>query len=207
MKIAALAFLVLLVGFHILEGGKSTLDRPLSMFRDDGLEGVGYLHFGLLLVLGGLAIIPTVQLEHHGGTVVYALGWVLLLVVAVTPSLGELHNTCAFLLLALLYVYYAALLFPAGVLWVYLHLVVPVLLVVATQYHSYGLWQKSLIAYFVIALVVHRDVLTRIVRQPSRPTRPRGGRSMEFGKKRRVYTVEPGRAWKRHQPTLEPSSV
>ncbi len=207
MKIAAFAFLVLLVGFHVLEGGQSTLDRPLSMFRDDGLEAVGYLLFGLLLVLGGLAVVPTVRLEHYGGTVVYALGWLLLLVVAVTPSLDGLHNTCAFLLLGLLYVYYAALLFPAGALWVYLHLVVPLLLAVATQSHSYGLWQKSLIAYFVVALVVHHDVLTRTARQPSRPARPHDGKSSEFGKKRRVYTLDPGKAWRRHEPTLEPSSV
>lgn len=207
MKTAALLFLTLLIAFHCLDGGSANLDRPLSMFREDGLETVGYLLFGLLLGLGGPMIAVTVRLKHYGGAVVFSLGGLLLLVVAGTPSLGELHNLCAFGLLGLLYFYYAGLLLYAGGFGVLVHLAAPVVLVFATQFHSYGLWQKSLIAYFVIALVIHHHVLTRMRHGSFRPNTTRGGKPLESSKKRRVYSLEPGKAWARRKLSLDPSSA
>jgi len=119
---------------------------------------------------------------------VAGLAVLLLVLVAATPSFGVGHGLCALLLLLLLFSYYALLLYRAQSVWLVPHLSTPAVLALATRLHSYGLWQKSIIAYFVFAAVVHHHLLAPAP-SGSKPGRPQ--------KRRRVYQLEAGREWAR----------
>ena len=42
-----------------------------------------------------------------------------------------------------------------------IHLCAPIVLAVVTGFESYGIWQKALISYFVVAGMIHHHVATR----------------------------------------------
>ncbi len=205
MKAAVLTFLVLLIGFHCLDGGKANLDRPLSMFRDDGLGAFGYPLFAALLLIGVVMVTTAIRRKYFCDAAVFASGSLLLLAVALTPSLDDFHITCSVLLLLLFYVYYAILLAFFGGCWMCVHLPLPIALSLVVGLYSYGLWQKGMIVYFVLAAVIHHHILTRSGPAYSSRSSPRTAPGVEFGKRRRVYTLEPDKAWARRRPVLDPS--
>ena len=200
MGLASLAFLAVLVSAHLTGDPAEGLDLPLSMFRDGAYRPFGYLLFALLLVIAWQML----RALHRAGLGDHAclLGVVafFLLVVAVTPSADALHLLCSFVVLVLLFGYYAAVVRGVGRVWLWAHLAIPILLVLLTRCHSYGLWQKSLIVYFLLAVNVQHFLLSR---GPGRLRTARGGwhRPDSQGRRRRVaYRMEDGRSWARRRP-------
>jgi hypothetical protein len=171
MKLVTLAFLATLLYLHGLGRTVMNLSRPLSMFRDGRHAPFGYTLFALLLVAGGLMVVAAVRARRAGAGGVYAVATVLLAVVAATPSLDDVHILTSYALMLLLYAYYAACFYRAGRAWLMPHLAVPVVVLLATQGHSYGLWQKSVVVYFVLVIGGHHHVLTRGAPRPFRALR------------------------------------
>jgi hypothetical protein len=190
MKLASFAFFLLLLAIHVEGDFDVLLGRPLSMFRDGDQAWLGYLLFALLLLIGLCYARALAQSRREGEATVVGLAVLLLVVVAATPSLGAGHGLCSFLLLFLLFGYYALLLYRAGSLWLMPHLFVPVVLALATQLHSYGLWQKSIIAYFVMVALVHHHLLS-----PA----PAAWRRGQLHKRRKVYQLDLGQEWGRRR--------
>ena len=193
MKLAVSTFLLLLLSAHAMGDLDHQLSTPLSQFRDDSLDWLGYLLFGVLLVVGALYTLALARSRRpvDAGIAVFAL--LLLIVVAATPSFDGYHQLCALLLLVMLFAYYAVLLHRAGSIWMLVHLAVPWLLLGLTCCHSYGLWQKSFILYCVIAAAIHHHLLGQS-EEPDR--RPRAARTSPL-RRRKVYALEPGRDWAR----------
>lgn len=198
LKLAALVFSVLLLVAHCEDDALIAL--PLSMLRDGKQSGVGVALFSLLLFIGLWLTGSLYRARKEGETLTSALAVVLLLIVALTPSTGGIHGLCSFLLLGLLHVYYGILLYEVGMFWLFLHVGAPVFLLGATQLHSYGLWQKSLIVYFVLAATLRHHLLVY------EPTRKREKRSDKPLRRRKVYHLEPGRTWVRRDNRLCGSS-
>jgi len=197
VRLLSAAFLVLLLAAHDAAAGPDDpLAYPLSALRDGPQAALGYCLFALLLAVGVVLIILADRADKGLDVVALGLAGALLVAVALTPSYGGLHALFAFSLLLLLYAYLAGLLFAAGSVWLVVHLAVPVLLVPATNYHSYGLWQKSLIVYFLLALNVRCHVLARQLPAPRKGARSTPA-PVVVGKRRVVYAVQAGRSWRR----------
>jgi hypothetical protein len=145
VKLLTLTFLGLLVWSQNVVGDPLAL-QPLSMFRDGDFRPVGYALFALLAAIGTLPLLAHYHAGRLGNAGVFALGLGLLLVVAATPSLNPLHEAASILLLLLLFAYYAGALIAAQTNWLYLHMVVPILLMPLLSW-GYGPWQKGLIVY------------------------------------------------------------
>jgi hypothetical protein len=200
MKLAPAIFLVLLLRAHALDESDDPLGRPLSMFRDGPQAWLGYAMFAALLLVGLLYTAALVRRRREGEAAISGLAVLLLLLVAATPSSDSFHGLCSLLLLLLLFAHYTWLLYRLGGPWVFAHLAVPVSLMLGTRSHSYGLWQKGLILYFLAAVVVHYHVLKLEAAgggRRSARTRIRGGSPP--GNRRKVYQLEPGRAWRRRR--------
>jgi hypothetical protein len=199
MKLASLAFVLLLVAAHAAGDGVELVGQPLSMFRDGDQGWLGYLLFAVLLLISGLYVRALTRADRMGEAAAAVLAAVLLALVAVTPSMGAFHILCSLLLLGLLFAYFALLLRRSEVpLLAAFHLAVPVALVGATGLHSYGLWQKAVITYIVAATAVHHH----LVGAPTARRRPRGRRASAVGPGRRhkVFQLAPSREWGRRGP-------
>lgn len=196
MKLVSLTFLLALVGVHFTGQSAKLIALPLSQFRDGPQAWVGYVLFAILLFLGGMYTHAAVRRGRVDAATVGGLAAFLLFIVAITPSLGSFHFLCSLLVFFLLFSYYAILLYRAESAWMLAHLAVPVALALATRFHSYGIWQKGFVMYLVITVTAHHHFMTRtaaITEPKSASSRPKSGSR----KRRRVYQLEPGRAWKR----------
>src|SRR5262245_36869337 len=151
MKLTSLAFLTLLLLAHLAGDPAEVLALPLSMLRDGAYAPFGHLLFALLLLVAGLMLYALLRAGLRGHACLLGVVAFFLLLVAVTPSENAFHLLCSFAVLALLFAYYAVVLYGAGAVLMWAHLTVPLLLVLGTHCHSYGLWQKSLIVYFLLA--------------------------------------------------------
>jgi hypothetical protein len=199
MRLASFAFFVLLLHAHATGDLGELLAQPLSMFRDGPWGWIGYTLFALLLLIGSLYTRALVRTRHEVKAAASAFAVLLLLIVTLTPSWGGFHYLCSLLLLVLLYGYYALLLREAESPWRFLHWAVPVVLAILTRFHSYGIWQKSFVAYFVLLANLHHVLLARGPVQ-SGPSPP--GRCVGRGepiRRRTVYRLEPGPAWGRRK--------
>jgi hypothetical protein len=198
MKLAVLAFFGLLVCAHGAGNGGSLVQQPLSMFRD-GPEGwLGYALFAALLLISWFYTAALTRCRREAEADIAGLAGFLLLLVAVTPSQGSFHILCSLGLLLLVFSHYGLLLYRAENFWWFIHLALPVALALATCFHSYGVWQKSLIAYLVLAAAVHHHLLVRP--RPQNPLDFAGMGGLRVGrprKRRKVYQVESGREWAR----------
>ncbi len=190
MKLASSAFFLLLGLAHLAGDLDELLARPLSPFREGEFAWLGYLLFAVLLLIGVLYVSALWRRQREAQATAASLALVQLLIVALTESYGLLHLMCSFLLLVLLFGYYAVLLLRAGSAWFIAHLTMPTLLLLATQGHSYGLWQKAFIVYCVLAAVIHHHLLGA----PEPVWRSRRAQPL---RRRKVYTLEAGRAWGR----------
>jgi hypothetical protein len=191
LKLSSLAFLALLCYTHVAAGTGLLLAMPLSMFRDGPLSPAGYLLFAFLTLIG---ITLTLTLAGSGrraeaGLAGAATG--LLVVVAATPTYHAAHEATSFGLLFALYCYVGCLATAAGRTWFYLHLATPAILLLATQFHSYGLWQKSYVVYVIVVANVYAHLVRREAIAPPRREYDRRAPT----RRRKVYTVDPGRVW------------
>lgn len=170
---ASLAFVVLLLLIHTGADSERLMEQPLSLFRENYNPAVAFVLFGLLLAIGGLAIHTSFQARRWGETMFFSLVTLLLLVIMVTPSFDSLHTSCVSVALLLVYLYFAVYLAEQPCLLA-IHLASPILLLALTQAHSYGMWQKATIVYYLAlanARYYHpRAELQRFRREPSQPT-------------------------------------
>src|SRR5262245_56028611 len=152
------AFVLLLILAHTLGDTDQLLAEPLSRFRDGQCPAVGYALFGLLGVIAALVNIASVRARREVEVLVFSAATFFLAVIAVTPSDDALHGLCTFMLLALLYGYFALLINAtnSGLLIAYVPM--PVVLLAATGFHSYGLWQKILIVYLLVLINIHHHL-------------------------------------------------
>jgi hypothetical protein len=193
IKLISVAFLAVL---YLAHGGSDQLvGQPLSMFRDGDVPQLGYLMFVLLALLGALQTAALARAERVAEAGICLAATAVLVLVAVTPSTNPFHEFGSFLLLILLYGYFGCLFAGAGRLWLVVHLFSPVWLLMLTQFHSYGLWQKSYIVYVLLLTGLHNHLVSRTPadgpgREKRNPSRPR----------RRVYALEAGRSWSRGRP-------
>jgi len=147
MGIATTLFLILLAAAHV--GDPDAADRPLSLFREHR-PAVGYPLFGLLALISGLHLRTYYRLGLGRELFAPAAAASLLAVVALTPSPDAGHTVAAFLLLGLVFGWYAVRLYRVSSPWLVVHLAVPPLLLVYVA-SSYGVWQKLIIVYFLVA--------------------------------------------------------
>jgi hypothetical protein len=195
MKIAVTGFFLLLVFRHSLGDTRHLLEFPLSEFRDGQHAWLGYSLFAILLLAGFIYTRAMALAERAGEAAAAALATFLLLIVAATPSWGQFHLVCSVIVLGLLFAYFAILLYRAGSLWLFAHFAVPLALALATRFQSYGVWQKALIVYFVLALVIRHHLLVTQIRMGGEPRRPL--RRITSTKRRKVYRLDPGPTWSR----------
>jgi hypothetical protein len=198
MKALSLAFVAVLLLAHATGDSAKMLPLPLSMLREDAPASLGYGLFALLLLAGGLMILALRRAERHDHVCLFCLLACLLVLVALTPSEGAFHLLCSLVLLAVLYGYYGVLLRAAGGWWLWVHLAAPVLLLAATRFHSYGLWQKGFILYFLLAANVQHHRLTHGPRTAKRAKA--GGRRGGWVPRRRVvHVLDAERSWARRR--------
>jgi hypothetical protein len=162
MKLASLIFFGLLFYAHHVGGMYQPLAQPLSSFR---YGEAGWLGYALICSLSWIGVVYAYDSKRFGDpdddTDMRSF-FVLLVIVAATPSGWALHDASAVVLLASLYAYFSIQLYRSGRLsMLVFHLCVPFVLVVATAFHSYGIWQKSLISYFVVAATVQHHLVKR----------------------------------------------
>jgi hypothetical protein len=189
MKPVFAAFLALFFYAHVQGDFDDAVARPLSMFRDRGEAWVGYALFALLLAAGVLLLWQLVRMRWFLDAAALLGIAAMLAVVAATPSVDTLHNSLAFLLLFLLWVYFGTVFYRCESRWLYVHITVPAVLVFVTRLHSYGLWQKSLILYYLLAVVVEHHLCSDWLRTARRS---RGG-----------YTPDPHRDTERRQKVFD----
>jgi len=158
MKGISLTLLGVLAVLHWLEGNRATA-LPLSMFRDGNHAWLGYVAFALLILIG-LAIARRAYVSGDLlACLVYVVAIALLSAIAATPSFDSFHIFISLLLPFILYVYYLTLLYSGASRWMFLHLCIPVILLFAIRFHSFGAWQKSMILYFGLVANVHYGLL------------------------------------------------
>jgi hypothetical protein len=201
VKLATLAFVLLLLAAHAASDTPEILERPLSMLRDGDEAAIGYALFGLLALITALMTAASIRARREAEIGVFCLASVLLLVVAATSSFGGFHILCSLVLIGLVYGYFGVLLHATGSGWRFVHWPAALMLWLATGCHSYGLWQKSLIVYLVLLVNIHYHLVSR---SSARTTKR--GRSERWSKRPTVYVVSPGKAWKRRRQSLERSS-
>src|SRR5581483_7829975 len=88
MKTLTITFLFLLGAAHLADGAEPLLERPLSMFRDGPQPVLGYALFAMLLAVAAVMTVASVRADRVFEVLVFGAASLLLLVVAVTPSLG-----------------------------------------------------------------------------------------------------------------------
>jgi hypothetical protein len=160
VKLFGIAFTALLVCAHLADLQGDAYLRPLSLFRDFEPAWMGYALFGVLMAIGLETVRTAYRVQAVAPTIVYLVATGLLTIVAVTPSFNSLHSTCALLAMGGVFIYHAALLYRADcIFWLIMHLLTPSVLMMASQLESYGIWQKGMILYFLMATVVHQHVL------------------------------------------------
>jgi hypothetical protein len=189
MPLATALFLVLLAAAHVQD--PDAPDRPLSLFREES-PAVGYSLFGLLALAGGLHLRTYYRLGLGRELYAPAASLVLLAVVAATPSPDGLHTLAALGLLGFVFGWYALRLYRVASPWLLAHLAAPALVLLLTAAQSYGLWQKLVVVYFLLAANIDCLLVTGRLVLPGPgefgPTRRRG--------RRRAYA--PRVIWKRN---------
>ncbi len=170
MRLASFAFFLILIGWHLRD--PSELSQPLSSFRDGPYRAWGFTLFGLLTFIGLKWIWTLIRTGNISDMIGVAPALPLLGFVALTESQDGWHLLASFVLLGWILLFFAAKLWEEENWWVFAHLLMPIAIALTIQFHSFGLWQKSLIAYFVLLINAH-DLL-RLCEHETKPrSRPR----------------------------------
>ena len=174
VKLFGVTFAALLVCAHLADLQGDAYARPLSMFRDYDPAWIGYALFGLLIAIGLETARTAYRVRSELHTFMYVLMTALLAFVAATPSNGDWHLMCALAAMAIMFVYYACLLYNSDSLfWLVMHLLWPSFMLMARHFEGYGVWQKGMILYFLIATIVHQSVLGQWLPKRTRSQRKR----------------------------------
>lgn len=171
MRLASLAFFLILVGMHLQDFSGATVALPLSMLRDGPNRAWGFCLFGLLAFIGVKWIWTLVRTQSVTELIAVAPALPLLAFVALTDSMDGWHVFASFVLLGWLLLFFAAKLIEAESWLLFPHLFMPIVIALTIQFHSFGLWQKALIAYFVLVINIHD--LVRVCEHETKPLRPR----------------------------------
>lgn len=190
MLAVSIAFLVLLYAAHTGGDVDLALRTPLSMFRDGRDSTLGYWMFGLLLAAGAILMQLLVRLRWWGDAFALLMSFALLIVVASTPSADFDHLFVAMVLLLSVYIYYAFLFHRLGSRWFWVHLLAPVLIGMLLQWHSYGLWQKSLIVYFVATMNAQYYAFKSWQRPTVEKAPPRTKKFRDTERRQKVYSLD-----------------
>lgn len=90
------------------------------------------------------------------------MAFVLLLIVALTPSNGGFHILCALGLLSLVGVYYTMWLRLEKPNWLWPHVLLTAVILSGAIFGAYGFWQKGFILYLLLLLNVQYSFLKHI---------------------------------------------
>jgi hypothetical protein len=200
VKLASAAFVLLLLAAHGAANPGERLPLPLSVFRDceDGWWW-GYLLFTALQLIALLSMLSLFRAGKEEEATSAALAAVLLFLVAVSPSWDPFHLLCSIALLLFLFRHYWWLLGTARSRWLLPHLLAPLFLLLLSGAHSYGLWQKSLILYFVLLANIRQHLLAREAAGWLAPAATGDLAGGGVKRRRKAYQLEPGRAWSRRK--------
>lgn len=190
MKIVASVFLFIFGYAHIRGDLWEAIGRPLSLFREQGNAWDGYALFALLLLAIALLLWQLVCLRWLLDAAFLVATGVVLSIVATTPSFDLLHNLLALLVLFSTYAYFATVFYRLNSRWLFVHLLVPVLLVIATRAHSYGLWQKCTILYYLFVVVLQHHLCVGWLRTARRSRGSDLPVRRETERRQKVYRVE-----------------
>jgi hypothetical protein len=183
LKLFGITFVALLLCAHLADVRGDAYTRPLSMFRDYDPAWIGYALFGLLIAIGLETARTAFRLRSEIHTFMYLVLTGLLAFVAATPSTGEWHQICAIVAMAIMFVYYAVLLYYGDQLfWLMMHLLSPSFALMASHYESYGVFQKGMILYFLMATIVHQSVLAQWLPKRAYPRRKRATATFRIGR-------------------------
>lgn len=163
-RFLSLVFVALLVYAHTLGTTACLLEQPLSVFRDYPEPRIGYLLFGVLVLLGAVHLRAATRACQQADAAALRLALALLIVVAVTPSFGIIHILSSLLLFLLLFGYYAILLRVAKSNWRFVHTAALLVCLLGAALHSYGFWQKCFVVYLVVIGLQCREVAVRRAR-------------------------------------------
>jgi hypothetical protein len=154
--IPSVLFVTLLVLLHVSD--LALIPRPLSTLRDGPTAPFGYALFVFLLFMGIGYVALYIRARAAFGMIVPFLCVILFAYVAATPSFDADHGIASILLLMLLFFYYAIKLYFRSSFWFFAHIATPFVILGLTRNNfQYGVIQKSLILYFVLA--VNLDML------------------------------------------------
>ena len=171
MRGTTLALVGVLVALH-WRGAEESWAVPLSMFRDGNHAGLGYSAFAILILMGVVMSRAAHRSGEFATSAVYTVATVMLGAIAATPSADPFHVLLSLLLPLVLHAFYLWLLHSRLSFWMFLHLTVPLLLLVAVQFQSFGAWQKSLLIYFVLLANWHYGLLPHPVGMRARKQSP-----------------------------------
>lgn len=183
MRLASLAFVLILTGLHLRD--PSELSSPLSSFRDGPQRMWGFTLFGLLAFIGLTWLWTLIRTRSVSDLIAVAPALPLLGFVALSDSMDGWHLFASLVLLGWLLLFFAAKLHEEESGLLFLHMAMPVVIALTIQFHSFGLWQKSLIAYFVLAINLHD-----LVRRCEHETKPQSRKTSDLEIAREFY--EPG---------------
>lgn len=193
IRIASLAFILVLIAAHAAGDLGGQLALPMSMFRDGDRAWVGYVLFGILLLIGLMHVRALIRRGKEEEAIIVGIAVGLLLFVAVTPSLDVLHVIASLILLGML-VYHCVKVFEQASPYLAGLFAIALLGVLAIgAVYGYGPMQKGLIVLIVLSVNVRHALL---LREPGRPGRRRSARR-DAVPKRIVYIEESPRVWSR----------
>jgi hypothetical protein len=162
VKLLAAAFVVLLVYAHLADLQGDAYNRPLSMFRDYSPAWVGYAMFAILVAIGSITAVTAFRAQAYLQCGVYVFGTVLLTIVAATPSNSFNHLQISLLLMAIIFANFAARLWMNDeYFWFAIHAFAPTILALLTKLESFGIWQKALVVYFVLVVVIDQTMYSQ----------------------------------------------
>lgn len=149
-------------GFVSIVTGISSADpemfgEPLSNFRYGRWAGLGIVAFLLLIAIGVIYIAITRRFAERDIQFVSILATILIIFVAVTPTVHAGHEFAANGLMILLYGFFCFRLYRADSFWFFVCLAAP-LIVLASVYTwlelNFGTIQKSMIFLLVVMVVL-----------------------------------------------------
>src|SRR5881392_1661435 len=107
MKLASILFFALLVNMHRVCGFEASLGWPLSAFRYGDATLLGYSVLCALALVGAVYIFSLKRIGGFDQRIDPRGFFMMLVLVAATPSWWTLHEAGAIVLLAAVYAYFA----------------------------------------------------------------------------------------------------
>ena len=210
LGIVTLAFVMMMVWTHVQPPVVERLRTPLSLLRDGAHPVLGFVLFGLLILIHVLLIHKAWRARAGSAVAVFALATALIVFVTATSSSDGAHLVAAVLALSVPYSYYAVKMKLEGSGWLFPHLLAPLVLLLVTLMVDpggsvpvtvrvqdatvwvppyYGIWQKLIVLYFLLVANLHGLALPAVT--------PAAGDAGRLRPKRRVYALEAGDGWRR----------